>query len=236
MMTGPQLRAYREKRGWTQRQLSELLNSGLDRKYQATKVSKWERDAELVPKIVAEFLTNLQLEEAFSSDLPTLDGDYEPPADDFAPPADLGDDTAPPAPPGQERPPFVLPVGSNPYARVCEELWEMIATGIGIVGAATGSDTLKRDGQIIYGDKKELGRAWGKLAETNQTFQRMLVGATSGGATLQLALVTGMTAGKVIRNHQEASPRRPVAVPDLEDEGGVRFNGDNGVVTFPQTI
>lgn len=230
-MNGPDLRAYREKRGWTQRQLAELLNSGLDRKYQATKVSKWEREQEGVPKVVAGFLTNLQLEEAFPSEPRPIEGDYEP---EFDAPADLGDDTAPPAPPGQERQQFALPVGSSPYARVCEELWEMIATGVGIVGAAVGSDALKQDGQIIYGDKKELGRAWGKLAESNQTFQRMLVGATSGGAMMQLALVTGMTAGKVIRNHQETPARRPVLVPDPEPEPeGVTLSGDNGVVFFP---
>ena len=118
------------------------------------------------------------------------------------------------------------------YARVCEELFELIATGVGLVGAVTGSEKLRIDGEIILADKKNLGKAYGKLAETNETFRNMLTGMHGGGAWLNVALVTGITAGKLMRNHQGAKVVSPP--PDEPAEEGVTLHGDNGaVVHFP---
>jgi len=47
----------------------------------------------------------------------------------------------------------LLPTSGNLYSRVCEELFEMVATGVGLVGAATGNDVLQKDGAIIAENK-----------------------------------------------------------------------------------
>ena len=229
-MIGAELRAFRDKQGWSQQQLVDFLNASLDRNYSPSKLSAWERDKIGVPGTVEVFLTTVQLEQAFPlTEERPLDPD---PATDYT---DPGADSAPPAPPGQDRPqPQAALSSGNAYARVCEELWEMVATGVGLIGAATGSEALRKDGEIILADKQALGRAYGKLAETNDTFRRMLMGATSGGAWLEVCLVTGLTAGKVMRSHQALAPPPLHAAPDLEAEMGVSFNGDGGVVHFPQ--
>jgi transcriptional regulator with XRE-family HTH domain len=234
------LKDFRTKQGWSQKKLAELLNASLDRRYTSSTISAWEREREPLPDTVGNLIGQLELEQMFPSDLPTLEGEIEP---EFAPPAGgaEGEDTAPPQPPSSasgkaEGVAAQLPLpGTNIYTRTCEELWEMVATGVGLIGAATGNEALKQDGQIILADKKALGRAYGKLAESNDTFRRMILGATTGGAWLEVSLVTGLTAGKLMRNHQSITPRLEAA-PEPEPEAGVvSFNGDSGVVSFPQT-
>jgi hypothetical protein len=91
-----------------------------------------------------------------------------------------------------------------------------------MVGAATGSAPLMNDGAIIAADKAELGKAWGRLAETNETFRNMLVGMTTGGAWVQVALVTGTTAAKCWQaNH---APRMLEQASDNGDGGGVELH------------
>jgi hypothetical protein len=76
------------------------------------------------------------------------------------------------------------------------------------------------DGQIIAADSPALGAAWAKLAETNETFRKMLIGMTEGGAWLQVALVTGTTVSKCYQNHAI----RSLTPPRRDDDGpaGVR--------------
>jgi hypothetical protein len=95
---------------------------------------------------------------------------------------------------------------SGLYAKVCEDLWGMVAMLTSSVGALAGNDRLVMDGQVIDQDKRALGRAWGKLAETNETFRKMLASATSGGAWLEIALVTGTTASKIWAVHSAPAP------------------------------
>ncbi len=196
-MTGRELRELRQRNGWTQKQIAELLNSSLERKYTNGTIGSWENEKRRVPAEVERLLAGLELERAFPLEPPPLDGETIEP--DGGP-----DDSAPPPPPGSEsRGQLPLPTGGDPrFARVCEELWEMVATGVGMVGAVTGSEALRRDGEIILADKQALGKAYGKLAETNATFRRMLTSMTSGGAWLEVALVSGVTAGKMMRSHQ----------------------------------
>ncbi len=229
-MTGAELRAFRDKQGWSQGQTAEFLNVNLDRKYSSARFSAWETGKLKVPAAVASFLTSVQLEQAFPLAEerplePDPDADYTPPTE--------AEDSAPPAPPGQEPRPQPALSGGNVYARVCEELWEMVATGVGLVGAATGSEALRNDGEIILADKHALGRAYGKLAETNDTFRRMIMGATTGGAWLEVCLVTGLTAGKLVRSHQALRPAPLPESGDFEEGPGV-MNGDSGVIHFPQ--
>ena len=231
-MNGEQLKQLREQQGWSQAKLADLLNPALDRKYGSATISRWETGKAPIPAAVGTFLNDLEL----APTIPDEHLSYEEPGPDF--PFAGGDegDTPPPPPSagaGGESAAFSLPTTSSAYARVCEELFELIATGVGLVGAVTGSETLQQDGVIILADKRELGRAWAKVAETNETFRNMLTGMHGGGAWLNVALVSGITVGKVMRNHQ--GPRTIAPQPDPEPgEEGVTMHGDSGaVVHFP---
>jgi hypothetical protein len=135
------------------------------------------------------------------------------PSDDDGPASPLaaepeGDVAADTAPGGGQPVDTALPAqptlgGGGTWARACTELWELIASGVGMMGAATGSPLLMNDGAIIAADAQALGEAWGKLAETNATFRKMLVGMTEGGAWLQVALVTGTTVSKCYQSHAQ---------------------------------
>jgi transcriptional regulator with XRE-family HTH domain len=224
---GAELRRFREEQGWSQDELAKLLKASVG-KGSSTTVGKWENGTRPVPEDVAALVAKLQLESAFPGE-PPLD---EAPLglDSEAAPVEGAGDTAPPEP-GEQResaPAGQLPLpGGGSYARVCEELWELVATGVGMVGAVTGSPGLRRDGEIILADKQALGRAYGKLAETNDTFRRMLLGATSGGAWLEVAMVSGITFGKCYRSHQEigaqqaAEQERKAAEWEAEHEAEV---------------
>ena len=231
-MTGDELRAYRERQGWTRQQLAELFSASLERPVSKATVADWERGRSKVRVEAAQFLASLDELDTDIGDI--LEGEHEPPSGpgDSAPP--------PPPPSGEPRPSLELIPGGDPrYARICEELWEIVATGVGVVGAVTSSETLQADGRIIVTDKKELGKAWGKLAETNPTFRRWLMSASTGGAWIEVALATGITAGRVLRNHQQARPPDHGTVASgpepgpQEPEPEVMY-GDSAVVNFPQ--
>lgn len=227
-MKGDEVRRFRREQGWTQDELGKLLKASLGQG-SGTTVGKYESGAKPVPEDVASLLAKLQLEAAMPGE-PPLDEDAFgldsglPPVEgsvgDSAPP-EPGERSREAAPAGQSP----LP-GGNSYARVCEELWELIATGTGMIGAVTGSEGLRRDGEIILADKAALGRAWGKLAEQNDTFRRMLLGATSGGAWLEVALVSGITFGKCYRSHQEIGTRQAVERERALDEWQAEHGGE----------
>ena len=225
MMTGPEIARLRERNGWTQQQLADMLNASLERRYKPGRIGEWENGRTPVPKQVGSFLLALGLEEILpergDGESGLLDGgpalgSSGPEGEEDTPPTGGGDPA--PAPVAQQP----LTGYSGAYARVCTELWELVATGVGMVGAVTGSEQLQADGRIIEADKEALGKAYGKLAETNETFRRMLTGMTTSGAWLEVSLATGITAGKIMRNHQRPKPK-PV------EEG----RGDGAVVDFP---
>lgn len=229
-MKGQELRRFREEQGWSQDELARLLKASLG-KGSSTTVGKWEQGVRPVPDDVAGLVAQLMLDAAYQP----LDGETQQ-ADElgFAAPPVEGErgDSAPPEP--QPREGAVsggqLPLpGSTSYARVCEELWELIATGTGMVGAVLGSEGLRADSEIILADKAALGRAWGKLAETNDTFRRMLLGATSGGAWLEVAMVSGITFGKCYRSHQAISERRAAEREAALAEWQAEHGGEEGV-------
>lgn len=184
------MRTLRERNSWTRKQLAEDLNAALGRRYNDETVGRWERDVRGIPRGVETFLTELSL--AAAVDGVFGDGAEQASTGPDSPPADS-------APAGLMEP--QIAVGSGVYVRACEELWELIATGVGMVGAATNSPALLNDGAIIANDKQALGKAWGKLAETNETFRKLLVGMTEGGAWLQVAMVTGTTVSKCWQGH-----------------------------------
>lgn len=222
LISGAEIKALRAERGWTQRELAEVLNTALGTSYRPDTIGAWEREKEgkRISAGPSAFLQQLVLEP------PAAPGE-----DDAPPEPSLGPvaaDTPPrwdDAPPQPALPPG--PAARGLHAKACAELWEMIATGVGMVGAATGNDALVADGQIIARDKEKLGEAWGKLAETNETFRKMLVSMTEGGAWLQVALVTGTTFSRCYQSHQEiARTQRAFAPPPPapeDDEDAARL-------------
>jgi transcriptional regulator with XRE-family HTH domain len=218
------LQAFRERQGWSREQLRELLNASLpeDKAYSSKSdvIGRWERGERKMPAHVGTLLDALELEAAFPpAEVEPAARDYEHPAEDSPPPPPT--DETKPQPSGVA----MLTSGGNPaLARVCEELWEMVATGFGVVGAVTGSEALRRDGEIILAEKEALGKAYGKLAETNATFRKMLTGMTTSGAWLEVAMVTGITGGKMMRSHQAIRERKLAEA--LASEEASYGNGD----------
>lgn len=204
-MTGNELRELREARGWSQDQLAQLLNDSLGKKYSSSTISQWETEKRPVVKGVAAFLESLAIEDA----LPLRDHTEPSPLEQDEPPG-----------PGRESPAprdgSVL--AGNTYARICTELFEMVATGLSIMGAAIGNERLLIDGLIIDADKQALGRAYGRLAETNDTFRKMLTGATTSGCWLEIAMVSAATSSKLLRNHMQGGESGTVPAVASEPE------------------
>ena len=231
-MNGEQLKQLRTEQGWSQQKLADLLNPALDRKYGSAIISRWETGKAPIPAAVGSFLDGLELTRIVPDEHLT----YE---DDGFPLGGEQGDTPPPPPStagtgdGVQAASLLLTGGPSPYARVCEELFELVATGVGMVGAVTGSEKLRLDGEIILADKKALGKAYGKLAETNATFRNMLTGMHGGGAYLEVALVSGITAGKLMRNHQRPAPIVDGTAEQSAPEGVTTLHGDGAVIDFP---
>lgn len=57
-MPGAELRSIRETRGVGQQEFADWLNGHLERKYDRSRISKWESGAERIPQKVADFLKN----------------------------------------------------------------------------------------------------------------------------------------------------------------------------------
>lgn len=198
-MTGDELRRFRERRQLSKGELAELLNQALDRKYDGESVARWERGDRRPSRSVVAFVEDLAASELGNLGSLLDTGGAGGMEDGDAPLAGGSEDTAPG--PGPMAPQAPMLSGSSTWGRACEELWELIATGVGMIGAAVNNPALVNDGAIIAQDKAALGAAWGRLAETNETFRRMLVGMTEGGAWLQVSMVTGTTLSKCWQSH-----------------------------------
>lgn len=196
-MNADKIKGFRERMGWSQSDLAETLNATLGKRYTSATVSGWELGRRNLPAHVAAFLDALALSPDDAAN-PLSDGVAMGPGA-----AAAEEDTAPGADPSSQAAGSVPLSSSGIYKRACTELWEIIAAGVGMAGAATNSPKLMRDGQIIDADKHELGEAWGKLAETNETFRNMLIGMTAGGAWIQVCVVTGSTVARLYHNHAE---------------------------------
>lgn len=188
-MTGEQLKTVQEHYGWTGKQLADVLAEAVGRKVSTSAVSSWRTGAQRVPADVAAFLESLVDEDLTATAVPEPEGG-----------APAGEDEGPRRTAARGGPPPI--VSASGYATICTQFFELIGTAVGMIGAAVGSDTVRRDGLIINEDKHELGRAWGKLAETNETFRNMLLATDKQGAYLAIALATGTTVSKIWRNHQ----------------------------------
>lgn len=213
-MTGRDLKKWRTKRGLSQQALAELAGAALDRGYGSQAVSAWENGRRPIPEHTAAFFERLMDEDGF-----------EPAA---APPPNTTEDSAPPPPDGTPSPIPVMPTGN--YSEACEELWGMIAMGFSLTGMALNRPKLQVDGAILDADKKALGEAWGKAAETNPTMQRWLNSLSAPTVWLQVAYVTGQTAGKMYVNHLTPAATATAAHGAPVSEGG--GNGYESGVTL----
>lgn len=210
-MNGDDLRKLRERRKWSQGDLADAINAALGRNYGSGSVSPWETGKRKIPDDVSTFLDELAISTALPDD---------PEPDPLAGARGVAADSTPRAgaddvhlPPSQS----TTFGGGGAYVKACTELWEIIASGVGMVGAATGSQAMMLDGQIIATDAPALGEAWGRLAEQNETFRKMLLSMTEGGAWLQVALVTGTTVSKCYQGHAQLA---------LEAKATAEANGD----------
>ena len=203
-MNGNELRSLRELLGFNQIQLAEYLNEVSGRSYRGSTVSQWESDKRSIPAVVADSVSALVVNAAI-------------PGDPLADLADLAADTAPEGDASEQT--AQIPMSSSGiYTRACVDLWGMIAMMVSSAGALSKNPALMQDGFTIDADKQALGRAWGKLAESNETFRKMLVSATSGGAYLEVILVTSTTAGKLFQNHHA---RRTIETENSDHRAGV---------------
>ncbi|MBP2231595.1 AAA family ATPase [Azospirillum agricola] len=73
-MTGDELRALRERRGEDQLGFAGWLNGALNRRYDRSRISRWESGAERIPQQVAGFLK----EQSAPADKPALPADLKP--------------------------------------------------------------------------------------------------------------------------------------------------------------
>jgi len=211
-MNGSELKSLRERLGFNQGQLAEYLNEVTGRAYKGGTVSVWEANKRAIPAVVADSVSALVVNAAMpNTDMP----------DDLN---EIGIDTAPQND-GTEQTSQSPMSSSGIYTRACVDLWGMIAMMVSSAGALSKNAVLMQDGFTIDADKQALGRAWGKLAESNETFRKMLVSATSGGAYLEVILVTSTTAGKLFQNHHA---RRPIEKDNADHRASVENQTTGG--------
>lgn len=212
-VTGEQVRAWRLETELTQDEVGKLLRRAFpDRKsYDGTQVGRWERGKNTIPRPVQEIFEALMAGAPADDDAPAASRVEPPPEPDDAGGAA---DSAPAA--DQLDLPAQTPLpGDSSYAKICAELWQMIAFGVGLGGRAVGSEKAMAAAQVIEADAPALGKAWGKLAEQNDTFRRILISLTQGGAWTEVILVTSTTAVKV---YQIAS--YPAPLPEHAADNG----------------
>lgn len=213
-MNGQQLRKLREQQGWSRKQLAEMLSQALGRNVHPDRsIGRWERDERGVPRDVDVFLTELGL------------GSILPPSDPEPEQEPGPGDTPPDGPDVKQQPPprQTLLSKSSPYEEVCTQLWEIVAAGVGMVGAATGSEALRKDGEIIEAEKEKLGRAYAHLADTNATFRNMIGSMSTSGAWAEVGFVTGTLVSKLYKNHQETRIISGTVAPRDGDEPETGF-------------
>jgi transcriptional regulator with XRE-family HTH domain len=216
-MTGEELKAWRESQGLTEKDLASLLNEPLGRKYGADTVRRWEKGERNLPRGVVDFLAGGAASTTASGG--EGGGDPSSPGAPLAP----GEDLPPRAQPDSK--PALLPVLSGgEYAKACEDLWDMIGFGLVAAGTGLGRPAIRSDGYIICGWedatgkheglKRELGVAYGKLAERNRTFQRLVLALSQESVWAEVVIVTAKLAQQMYANHMryatlEAEKRAP---------------------------
>lgn len=198
-MVGDDLKRLRDKREWSQQDLATTLNALLDKNYGGGYISQMETGNRKVPAAVAAVIEELLIDSNLAPSEPLTPSPEGALSDDSSPGQSTAQDIPPGAPPPAQ--PVLSPTGGT-YAKACTQLWEIIAMGVGTIGAAVGNRALMYDGEIIEADKEALGEAWGKLAESNDVFRKWVGQALEGGAWVQVCLATGGTMARCHQNHR----------------------------------
>lgn len=212
-MNGKQIKDFRKRKHWTQQQLADVISNALGRSCSQGQLGRWENSQRETPPDVDRFLDQLALNGDTGSsgpgpaDSPGLGGTLPP--EDTAPDGS-GDGFRAATGPSPQAP---LTGDRTAYTKACEELTDILATIVSTSGMLLNNEKLMVDGQIIGADKKAWGQAFGHLAETNDSFRRILLSASQGGAWVEVALVTGQTAGKILQNHLPVETTPPAEAP-----------------------
>lgn len=230
-MNGEQLREWREQQGLKQRDVADLLNEPLGRKYTGNVVSVWERGDRPIPSDVLEFLTTggsaPVKPEAMTEEGHVTTHDPAPPASGDVPPL---------APTTAGKPSLALVAHDPALAKACEELWDMFGFSLVAIGSGFDKPAIRNDGQIICGwedsggkhpgMKRDLGVAYGKLAERNRTFQRIVLALSQESVWAEVTVVTTKLCIAMYQNHvhvaqvlaeRERAARVEAAQPQYEE-------------------
>jgi hypothetical protein len=212
-----------------------LLTDALGKGHAQGSVLRWERGERPVPRTVVDYLAGNGGTHIPES--PGGDGAAAPPP---------GEDLPPRAQP-DSKPALVPAVTGGEYAKACEDLWDMVGFGLVAAGTGLGRPALKNDGYLICGWedasgkheglKRELGVAYGKLAERNRTFQRIVLAMSQESVWAEVIIVTGKLAQQMYANHmryatleaqRKAPPRqaRPEHVEEHFDGRTVAAEGE----------
>jgi transcriptional regulator with XRE-family HTH domain len=208
MKAGERVREFRRLNGLkTQQQLVEHLERNIGLKVSSSTVGRWENDQTHTPERVIAYLEGRITDDDQAPPQAPPEGAQAvpPPMGEDLPPGSFGDETR-----AQEREPIrPLQITSQLYEKACVDLWDMIGFGFVVAGQGLGRRVIYDDGLIIQANKQELGRAYGKLAEQNETFRRVIVGMTQGGVWVEVVGVTVKLGMQLAQNHQRVAQQPP---------------------------
>lgn len=207
-----ELAQLRSESGLTQTAMAELLNNVLDMHYTGTSISQWERGHKPIPDYVQEAIANIaggNLEASVELTPSTEEG-----TPDDSPRVRRPD--VPPKAPEETAKIIPLPVSaSTAMEAAATEMFRGIGQTIEMVGAFSGGakvvdsnsdgipdiSLIELDGRTIANDAEKLGAAWAHLAESNAWVARIITSLTTGGAWVEVIMVTSQTAFSIYQNH-----------------------------------
>lgn len=228
-----ELAQFRSESGWTQKDLAETLNRVLDMHYTGSQVSQWESGKKNIPGYVQEVISGLMgSPETVAPENGAAEGAST------AIPSFRRPDTPPGVPDDVQRIPVPVPAG-NALETAAIEMFRGIGQGIELAGTVLGGPKIiqtqsgemislvQLDGRTIANDAEKLGTAWAHLAQTNAWVARILTSLTTGGAWVEVIMVTSQTAFQVYNNHAgynrflAEQSRAPEPEPVPEQDGQV---------------
>jgi hypothetical protein len=212
---GARVIRFRELNELSRAQLRDLIEQDVGLRVSTDTIGKWERDKGRTPDVVLRYMQGGRQESPLVDEDEQQQLDGMPPRPEDPPPGSFSDGTTDDGP--KIKP---LQLQSQLYEKACVDLWLMIGFGVQVAGKGLRSPLVERDGAIIQSQASDLGKAYGKLAEQNETFRRIVVGLTQGGVWVEVGGVTISLAMAIAGNHsayaahlrqqaQEAANRPP---------------------------
>jgi DNA-binding XRE family transcriptional regulator len=195
---GSKVKEFRKLNDMTQQQLADHIAEHTGLKVSVSSVANWERDKTHTPNKVLSYMDTGEVEAGQAppdaGPLPNMDDQPPLGPDDLSGPQE-----------GAQRPSGggvkPLSITSQAYEKACIDLWQMIGFGVQVAGRGIGSPVVYQDGVIIQAQAGDLGKAYGKLAEQNETFRRLIIGMTQGGVWVEVVGVTVQLGMAIAQNH-----------------------------------